>query len=162
MPGVGRPRKPVEVQRRNGNPGKRALPEPLALLPAVEEVPPLPAELEESGSRFWVDAWTLCRLWLTAQDFPLVLQAAKHFDEIDRLQAEVDRVGILIEVPILYRGEDTGFAEYKANPAIGAKRACEAQLGKELVDLAIPPTARARLGLVQVKAQTKLQELGFG
>lgn len=157
--GRGRPPKPTEVHRRNGNPSRKFLPEPVAVLPALEGVPPVPAELEATGTRFWTDAWTLGRVWLTAQDYSLMLQAAKLFDEIDRFQAEVDEFGILVEEPILYRGDDTGFYDLKANPAIAAKRACEVQLGRDLSDLGITPTARARLGLVQVKAQTKLQEL---
>jgi hypothetical protein len=51
----GRPPKPTEVERRNGNPGCRPLPDlaTVATLPIATRPPEPPAELGVEGHRLW-------------------------------------------------------------------------------------------------------------
>lgn len=160
MARTGRPPKPVEVHRRNGNPSRKKLPEPRATLPAVVGTPPAPAKLGASGSRFWADVWALGRTWLAAEDRESVALAARLFDEIAGHRLDIVKYGRVIQSPVLYRGEIVeGVVVLKANPAIKSLRGAEAALESELVQLAIPPAARARLGYTQIKAQSTLEKL---
>jgi phage terminase small subunit len=173
---TGRPRLPVEQKRRTGrtpstDSGGRKLPEPAVLLPAVRtdlsNVPVIPPDLLEDGERMWLDTWSYAAPWLTPKlDSPLVAQAARLYDEILELRGDVLQRGRLLREPIVTpTGEvvrdDEGDLVFKTtpNPAVKMLRDAEKEFRATLIDLAIPPAARARLGLAQVKAESALERL---
>lgn len=157
---VGRPPKPVEVRRRAGNPGKRPLPEPKTALPAANGVPRTPNGLKTPGKRLWGQVWALGQAWLTpGLDYNTVELAARAFDEIADYRADLARYGRLLEEPIATPSGEIVGTRLVANPAEGMLRRAEKQLAGWLSALALTPTDRARLGLAQVKAQSKLEEL---
>jgi len=162
MARMGRPPKPVEQKRRTGNPGQRPLPEPVQWLPpAPVGGPPVPDGLSEAGRRFWVDVWQAGAPWLSpAIDLDTVALAARLFDDATAFREEIAARGRLIEEPMLYQGEIVVDAvKVVANPAVKMLRDAEKSLLAYLIDLGFTPTARARLGLAQVKAQSKLEQL---
>lgn len=156
----GRPPKPVEVKRRTGNPGRRPLPEPVVAVPAVIGTPDMPAGLQAAGRRFWEDVWALGQAWLIpGLDALVIEQAARGFDEIAGWRREVVKFGRIIEQPVVNKAGDVVGVRLVANPAVKSLRECERGVERWLVLSGIPPTARAQLGWIQVKAQSKLEAL---
>jgi hypothetical protein len=142
MARTGRPPKPAEVKRRTGNPGKRALPEPstvVALRPA-DGVPPSPAELLTDGAALWAKVWTAGAVWIApSTDMEAVAEVCRLTDD-----AAIAR------------------ERYRATRDPGDLRALTAVsklLQEALAAIGFNPTARSRLGVAEVKAQTKLEEL---
>lgn len=161
MPRAGRPPKPEAAKRRAGNPGKRALPDaPTGTGLDRTGAPAAPTGLKAPGKRAWTDIYTLASVWVLPLDAIIVESACRTFDEMAEHRADIARLGRLIEEPVLYHGEVVvGVCRIKANPAVASLRKAEAQWERWLSILAIPPTERARLGLAQVKAQSKLEQL---
>src|SRR5664279_172861 len=63
----GRPLKPTEVKRRNGNPGCRPLPDvsTVSVLPMATQAPEPPAEVGVEGRRLWDRCWDAAITWLS-------------------------------------------------------------------------------------------------
>ena len=126
---MARARKPIEQKRRTGNPGKRPLPDGATLA----AVPAIPLELEDLDS-----ADSLARVldegvhWIALTDAPTV----------SLLREALEDYAVVRE-----RGE------FKL--AIELRK----QIAAILSSLGFDPAARSRLGLAEVKAQTKLEEL---
>lgn len=159
--GRGRPPKPVEQKERLGNPGKRALPKAEVELAGVASgVPPMPQGLQATGKRMWSDTWEAARLWLNPQlDGPTIGMACRLADQIAGLHRDVEKHGRIVKEPIVTpTGEIVG-EKLVANPALKELRAAEKSLMGVLSDLAIPPVARARLGLAKVKVESKFEQL---
>lgn len=156
---MGRTPKPTEAKRLAGNPGKRNLPVPAATVPGVDQIPRAPAGLETAGRRFWRDIWTAGRVWLSPQlDAATVELAARTFDEIGRYRKAL-AAGPLLREPIVSASGKVVGERFVPNPAEVMLRRAERQLERWLIVLAIPPTARATLGLIEVRAQSGLEEL---
>lgn len=156
---AGRPPKPVEEKRRLGNPGRRPLPEPLSYLPAVSGTPKVPVGLKIGGKRLWTQIYDAARVWVSDLDQAEVEVACRLFDDIASYRRLVTKHGPLLEEPITTpTGVEVGI-RLVANPAVKMLRDAEKQWQSCMADLCIPPAARARLGLAQVKAQSKLEEI---
>lgn len=130
---AGRPPKPVEQKRRIGNPGKRPLPGALTIMPAVDiQVTadgPIITALVESGAASWIGA----------TDMPTVRVAQRLWDDMERLRSALD--------------DDF-------NPKVhSAYIATVKELGVCLSKLGLSPSDRSRLGVAEVKARSKLEEL---
>ena len=127
----GRPPTPIERKRKTGNPGKRKLPSAMnvAAVPAIE---------------------------LDAYERP----TEQAFDEI--LSAGVSWIsatdGVLVS---LLRESIEAYTELRDNPMASPKdvRDARKEIGDYLRDLGFTPGERARLGLAEVKAQSKLEEM---
>jgi hypothetical protein len=158
---AGRPRVPIEKRRLAGNPSHRNLPAPLEWVDGIVEVPPAPSGLQAPGKRYWASIWVAGKTWLSpGLDFDTVELAARTFDEIARYRRLLAKHGYMVSTPII--SPTTGAVLGKrlaVNPVIKPLRSAEAQLLKWLVALAIPPTSRAALGLVQVRAMTGLETM---
>lgn len=133
MPRTGRPAKPVEQKRLLGNPGKRALPAALAVLPAVDIAViadgPIVAALVEAGVTPWIGA----------TDAPTVRLAQRLWDDMERMRSALDD-----------EWNKDVHAAYIAT--IKELRSCLSLLG-------LSPSDRSRLGVAEVKARSKLEEL---
>lgn len=131
MARMGRPPTPIEKKRRTGNPGKRALPDAgnLAPVAAIE-----PEAHERSVEQALEDVLGAGQHWIAVTD------------------------GILVS---LLREAVESYADLRDDPKAAPKEVRNAR--KEVVDLlrdlGFTPGERSRLGLAEVKAASKLEEL---
>ena len=138
----GRPPKPVERKRLLGNPGRRPLPDEntVQLIPAVTETPEPERPLLQPGRALWDKVWEMGANWISpSSDVELLLMTCEMVDERWNLRAKVMRDG-------------------DAKDRRGL-RALETLIINNLSLLGFTPTDRSRLGVAEVKAQSKLEEL---
>ena len=137
----GRPPVPVELKRLRGTLRADRLPPnaPLQALmePALEPKPP--KELSGSGLEFWSLAWS-CNWISQTSDYFLVLLTSEAISERDALR---DLVAL-----------DVG--NIRARSAL---RELDRQLVSQFALLGFSPSDRARLGLAEVKKESKLDEI---
>jgi P27 family predicted phage terminase small subunit len=159
---TGRPPKPTELKRRTGNPGKRALPaksETVALVPA-DGVPPVPMTLGQSGRAFWDRAWKAAQAWLSPDlDIVAVEAVCQLVDQVSAMRVQIASDGLLLSEPIVTPAGMVVGERLVNHPLLKELRAAEKQLQSWLSTLGFDPTARARLGLAEVKRQSALQQL---
>lgn len=142
MPPRGRPPKPTEQKRLTGNPGKRALPDQkeLVLLPSAYDIPEPHRPLSKAGRELWDRVWGMASSWVSPDtDAEILLMTCELIDERWNLRIQVLR--------------DNRPEERKA------LRNLDKQLVQNLSLLGFTPTDRSRLGVAEVKRQTKLEEL---
>ena len=156
MPRTGRPPKPLEQIRATArNQTHKADGRPL---PAVREVvaktvvvPAEPDGLAARGSEEWVNIWTAGANWLhPTEDYHWVEMIAHAYDEIAHFRS------VIAEDGLTQRGS---MGQMVAHPLIGEIRRAEATIMKALSTLGFSPSDRARLGLAEIKAQSKLQDM---
>lgn len=136
------PPKPTETKRKLGNPGKRALPKPqnVVALPMAPEPPEPPRPLGPEGLKLWNRVWTQGRAWISpTTDIEHVLLLCESMDERTQL-----RLAVL-------RGSD-----WRDRVAL---RQLDHQLQSLLSALAFNPVDRTRLGVAEVSAQSKLEQI---
>lgn len=148
----GPPPIPNERKRRRGNPGKRPLPKPSSVtaVPALTEVSAVPDHLGPAGSWLWETVTTYADHWLAPSDEPLVRMVCEAADRRARLVARLEADG-----EVLFT--EKGYA-YQ-HPAVGMVSTLDAQVTKWLSLLGLSPTDRTRMGLVEVKAASTLDQL---
>jgi hypothetical protein len=142
MAQMGRPPKPTELKRIQGNPGKRALPKEteMILLPAAETMPEPSRPLLKYGLEMWERIWNMGNSWISpTTDIELVLMTAEMVDERWNLRVKV----MSSDDPKLRRG----------------LRELDKMIVSNLSLLGFSPTDRMRLGVAEVKKQSKLEEL---
>lgn len=156
----GRPPKPVEVKRRTGNPGKRPLPVPVKALAPANGVPAAPANLGPSGMALWESVWLHAQAWISPDlDLGTVELAVLTRDFVERCRERIEKDGLTLVEPIVTPTGAVVGERVVVHPLIKEQRAAEKQLASWLSALAFTPTDRARLGLAQVKQQSKLEQL---
>jgi hypothetical protein len=111
----------------------------LSVMP-VSSVPEPGRRLEESGLNLWAQAFSKSDTWLRSTDLELLLITCEKLDERDLL-----RVFVMENVEAWH--ERSGL------------RVLEKQIEDNLNLLGFTPTARQKLGIQEVKAQSKLEEL---
>lgn len=137
------PPKPVEVKRRTGNPGKRALPSLAAVhaLPAAAGVPEPLRPLLVEGRRMWDRVWSGGAVWLSpASDIELVQALCEAMDE---------RIGLRDFVM-------SGEAEWRDRVAL---RSLDDQIKSMLSALGFTPVDRTRMGVAEVRQVSRLEAL---
>lgn len=142
---VGRPPKPVEEKRRLGNPGKRALPSPseVVSLEAASRVPDPLRPLGKMGLEFWQRTWEVGMNWISPKaDIELMMMTAEMIDERSILRT------------LVFQDRNADRPKLRAG-----LRELEKQIQSNLALLGLSPADRARLGLAEVKRQSKLAEL---
>jgi P27 family predicted phage terminase small subunit len=148
---MGRPAKPVERKRKTGNPGKRKLPAPrrAELVPAG--VPPAPEDLGPAGTQAWVRIWTAGAAWLSpTSDFDLLVLIAEAYDT----RALIKQA---LETEPVFGTTDKGFIH--VHPGYAALRNTDALIARWLGLCGFTPSDRTRLGLAEVRRQSKLEAL---
>lgn len=138
----GRPPKPLEQKRALGNPGKRALPrsEDLIQLEPIKEIPVPSRPLEDQGRALWDRVWNMGATWISPKsDVELLLMTCEMIDERESLRA------------IVLGGNDP-----KQRRQL---RYLESSIVANLSLLGMSPSDRSRLGVAEVKARSKLEEL---
>lgn len=160
MARTGRPPKPTEQKRLNGNPGKRSLPAPAVTIPNLPAIPRPPDDLSERGAAYWDQVWTTAQAWLNpVLDGPVVGIVCRTYDEIVNLRSAIAEHGQLLEEPITTPSGVVVGTRLVPNPAAKMLRDAEKQLQSWLSDLGFTPSARARLGFIEVKKQSILEGL---
>ena len=136
------PPKPTEIKRKTGNPGKRPLPKPINViaLPMAPQPPEPPRPLGPEGLKLWNRVWEAGRSWISpSSDIEHVLILCETMDERSQLRLNV------------LRGSD-----WRDRVAL---RSIDAQLASMLSALGFNPIDRSRLGIAEVQAQSKLEQL---
>ena len=137
------PPKPIELKRKLGNPGKQVLPKEsdVILIPAVDAIPEPHRQLFDAGLEMWNRTWRMGQLWISPNtDVELLLMTCEMLDERVRLRAFV-------------WNNPEAWRERKA------LRELEKNITNSLSLLGFTPTDRSRLGVAEVKAKSKLEEL---
>lgn len=138
----GRPPKPVEQKRMLGNPGKRPLPEGegVVVLPRADGVPEPSRELGDAGLELWNRVWQRGIAWISPDvDIELLMMTCESMDERSHLMRLV-----------MLEGESRDRR---------ALRALNSEIVSNLSLLGFTPADRSRLGVAEVKARSKLEEL---
>jgi hypothetical protein len=136
------PPKPIEQKRKLGNPGRRPLPDKgtLIALPMAMEIPEPLRPLGPEGKKMWERIWQAGRAWISlTTDIEHVMILCETMDERVQLRAIVFSSG-----------------EWRDRVAL---RQLDNQITSMLSLIAFNPVERSRLGLAEVQAQTRIQEL---
>jgi P27 family predicted phage terminase small subunit len=146
---MGRPPKPIEQRRLEGNLGKRPLPEPLAILPVPEsEIPDPPKGLKEPGKSVWLRLWSIGRAWLSTEtNYDIMARLCEAHNERKAIQKEIKKHGYLVD------GKLGGIV---GNPAVTQLRQLEALMTRWESECGFTPVSRTRLGLAEVQRVSKL------
>lgn len=138
----GRPPKPLEQKRLLGNPGKRALPKPdsLQVLPRAVKLPEPSRPLGKPGRELWDRVWANGVAWISPDtDSEILLMTCELVDERWNLRARV----LKTEDPKERRNLNQLTKLIQENLSL----------------LGFTPADRTRLGVAEVKAASKLEEL---
>lgn len=137
---AGRPSKPVEQKRMLGNPGKRPLPSNAMALPMASQTPEPHRPLLKYGQELWDKVWEAGVNWISPNtDIELLMMTCEMVDERWNLRVKVMQT----EDARLRRG----------------LRELDRLIVSNLSLLGFTPADRSKLGVAEVKAQTKLEEL---
>jgi hypothetical protein len=142
MTGRGRPSKPVEVKRMLGNPGRRPLPNlgEVQLLPSAVGIPEPERPLLQYGRALWDKVWGAGINWISpTTDVELLLMTCEMVDERWNLRVKVLR-------------------DDNARDRRGLRDLDRIIIGN-LSLLGFTPTDRSRLGVAEVKAQSKVEDM---
>lgn len=133
------PGKPAEVKRQIGS--RHYKPEPTIEIEQVDKAPEPLRRLDESGLMLWGRVWAMGQTWISARtDVELLQMTCEMLDERDVLREYV------FENPDAWH-------ERKA------LRDLERLIVSNLSLLGFTPTDRSKLGVAEVKKQSKLEEL---
>jgi hypothetical protein len=139
---AGRPSKPIEQKRLLGNPGRRPLPESgsLQILPAISEIPEPSRPLLKYGRELWDNVWEQGLNWISPNtDYEILLMTCEMIDERWNLRVKVMQT----DDSKMRRG----------------LRELDRQIISNLSLLGFTPSDRSRLGVAEVKALSKLEQL---
>lgn len=139
---AGRPPKPIEQKRLLGNPGKRAMPDEqqMVLLPMVDQTPEPTRPLLKYGQELWDRIWGMGATWVSDKtDIELLMMTCEMIDERWNLRVKV----MQSDDSVMRRG----------------LRELDRQIVSNLSLLGFTPTDRSRLGIAEVKAKSKMQEM---
>jgi hypothetical protein len=125
-----------------GNPGKRPLPDQyeVQILPAIHDIPEPSRPLLTYGRGLWDRVWSVGASWISPNtDIELLLMTCEMVDERWNLRVQVMKT----DDARMRRG----------------LRELDRQIVSNLSLLGFTPTDRGRLGVAEVKARSKLEEL---
>jgi hypothetical protein len=138
---IGRPHQPLELKRLKGTLRADRLPPTAPLIPLANQMenPEPEASLREAGRAFWIQAWIAP--WLShGSDYWLVLITAQALDEREAVRTLL-----------------------AASPTDRKLRTTIRELDKQVINsyslLGFTPSDRSRLGVAEVKKESKLEEL---
>jgi hypothetical protein len=130
---------PIEKKRQLGNPGKRAMPSPEIVLHAGKVAPP--EDLGKAGRSLWSRVFDEGEIWVSPRiDFVL----------LERVCRALDRAVVLEQL----FNQDPGNRQ-----TVMSINETDKVIFSGLGLLGFSPADRARLGLAEVKRQSKLDEL---
>lgn len=142
MASMGRPPKPIEQKRLTGNPGKRALPDTsvIQIIDRADTIPEPGRPLLKYGRELWDKVWEAGINWISpTTDMELLLMTCELVDERWNLRIKV------------MQNDDSRMRR-------GLRELDRLIIGN-LSLLGFTPSDRSRLGVAEVKAQSKFQQL---
>ena len=141
--------KPTELKRALGNPGKRKLPDEgkVIVLPQLAGEPP--AHLSKVQKAKWVELRRLAP-WIAVTDEPLLTSLVEKMARQKQLTRQMKNSEFLLYT-------DKGYAY--ANPLFSMLSTVETEIFKLLCQLGLTPVDRSKMGVAEVKARTKLEEI---
>jgi hypothetical protein len=132
------PPKPAELKRQLGNPGRRPLPKEVSYVAGGYIAPARP--LEFAGQQLWDAAMKTGENWIARNsDTQLLLMTCEQMDR---------RTDLITKIH-----ETSEWRLYRALHDL------EKMISSNLSMLGFTPTDRTRLGIAEVKAASKLEEL---
>lgn len=136
------PGKPAEIKRKLGSKGySKEMPDGVIALPAVVEIPEPLKPLGSSGLDLWDRTWARGFSWLSANtDIQLLQITCEQLDERDQLRAYV-------------------LQNVEAWHERSALRELEKSIRANLSLLGFTPTDRMKLGVAEIKAESKMEQL---
>lgn len=137
------PPKPNEIKRKLGNPGKQKLPDQSKVIELVQpnQMPEPERPLFDAGMALWERVWNMGKTWISqTTDQELLLMTCELIDERVRLRTFV------------WNNPDA-WRERKA------LRDLDSAIIRNLSLLGFTPVDRTRMGVAEVKARSKLEEL---
>ena len=146
---AGRPPKPVEQKRKNGNPGQRKLPDlkNVIALPQIKGDAPL--HLSDAGQKMWTDVRSMAP-WIANTDAKLLIELCEKMDKKYELKQKLAATDYVLFT-------DKGYAY--ANPLFGMLNTVENDIVKLLSLLGLTPVDRSKLGVAEVTTKGKLAQL---
>lgn len=111
----------------------------MSVMDVVNAPDPL-RRLDESGLQLWRKAWSMSSTWLKDTDLDLLQITCEQLDERDSL-----RIYVLDNMEAWHER--------------AALRVLERDIQSNLTQLGFTPTARQKLGIQEVKAASKLEQL---
>lgn len=146
---AGRPPKPVEQKRKNGNPGQRKLPDlkNVIALPQIKGDAPL--HLSDAGQKMWTDVRAMAP-WIANTDAKLLIELCEKMDKKYELKEKLAATDYVLFT-------DKGYAY--ANPLFGMLNTVENDIVKLLSLLGLTPIDRSKLGVAEVTTKGKLAQL---
>jgi P27 family predicted phage terminase small subunit len=153
----GRPPKPIEVHRRNGNPSKKnlpAVPVPEFALAVVNdgELPEPPKTLSDFGRAYWLMFWDAGRRHLSEKhDAALIERLCLAFDQVARIEQ-------WLGTDVTRWFYETANGQLVTHPLIKQKSELNAQITAWLSLLGFTPSDRARLGLAEIRVANELDQ----
>ena len=141
--------KPTELKRALGNPGKRKLPDQgkVIMLPQISSEPP--TQLSKAEKTKWIELRRSAP-WIAVTDEPLLTSLVQKMTRQKEIAKELEKSSF-----VLYT--DKGYAY--ANPLFGMLSTIETEIFKILCQLGLTPVDRSKMGVAEVKARTKLEEI---
>ena len=139
---AGRPAKPTEIKRKLGNPGRRPLPDTSVVqyLEPVVSVPDPARPLLKYGKEFWDKVWGSGLSWISANtDSELLLMTCELVDERWNLRVRVMQSN-----------------DWRERRAL---RELDDRIIRNLSLLGFTPADRSKLGVAEVKAISKMEQL---
>lgn len=153
---TGRPSKPVEQKRANGNPGNRPL--PTAPMPGDKSLAsngsiPTPPPLGEDGLALWDHVWTAGKSWLSPDsDRSIITLLCQAHDESEEIRKGINSG----EFPRVYVHANGALV---TSPYVSQLKELRVQITAWLAAIGFSPSDRARLGLAEVRVRDELDEL---
>jgi hypothetical protein len=139
---AGRPAKPTEIKRKLGNPGRRPLPDTSVVqyLEPIVSVPDPSRPLLKYGKEFWDKVWGSGLSWISANtDAELLLMTCELVDERWNLRVRVMQSN-----------------DWRERRAL---RELDDRIIRNLSLLGFTPADRSKLGVAEVKAISKMEQL---
>ena len=147
----GRKPKPAEQRIREGNPGKRPLPEPVVIGGEFDIAEP-PEHLSADAQEWWREAIPVLQEvgLLDKVDVAALEMAATAYARFRQAKRVVDAQGVVA------RGS-TG--QIREHPALKTEREAQAMFLRFAEQYALTPVARTRLGLAELHRRSLMDEM---
>ena len=142
-------KKPNELKRKLGNPGKQKLPSlaTVTLLPQVTDI--APTHLTPESQKLWSEMREIAT-WIGNTDKSILTLLCEKLDRRAEYLAKLQSMDL-----VLYT--DKGYAY--ANPVVGMISTIENEIAKLFSLLGLTPADRSKLGVAEVQAMSAIDKL---
>ncbi len=155
---MGRPPKPIEIHRRNGNPSRKKLPDKSETISLVAASDVVPITLGPRGREVYRRSIDLAT-WLSELDRVALEDFAATWDEVCSMRERIATEGLTHNEPIVTPLGVVVGEKPIAHPLLKELRNAQKQLDTLRKVLGFDPTSHAQLGIAEVKRQSRVEEL---